>query len=402
MNELIAKAEAHVRAHVAAHFPATLHYHRIDHMAGVAQAAKELAREAGLGKEESQALRLAAWFHDLGYYEGASGHETCSAELAEAFLKAENVDAATIDRVRALILATNRESVVNDPVGELIRDADLVHIARPDYMDEVELLRKELEATQGRHVKKKAWLEENLAFIEHNGFLSEAARTLWNEGRDRNLAVLRKMIEERAEKKKEEKTGKEKKEVDKGEQRKRKETERGVETLFRVTLNNHTRLSQIADNKANMMLSVNALIISVLLTGLVPKLDSNPALLLPAGLLILTCVASIITATLATRPKVTEGRATRQDVTDRKANLLFFGNFHKMPQVDFEWGMQQVMNDRDYLYGSMTRDLYFLGRVLHKKYRYLRLTYTVFMIGIIASVAAAMYAVAATDLAVGP
>ena len=56
----------------------------------------------------------------------------------------------------------------------------------------------------------------------------------------------------------------------------------------------------------------------------------------------------------------------------------------KLP--DFEWGITEMMQDRDYLYGSLTKDLYFLGLVLDRKYKILRLTYTVFMIGIIVSV----------------
>lgn len=55
---------------------------------------------------------------------------------------------------------------------------------------------------------------------------------------------------------------------------------------------------------------------------------------------------------------------------------------------DFEWAMGEMMQDRDYLYSSMKKDLYFLGKVLDKKYKILRLTYAVFMIGIIVSVVA--------------
>jgi hypothetical protein len=55
---------------------------------------------------------------------------------------------------------------------------------------------------------------------------------------------------------------------------------------------------------------------------------------------------------------------------------------------EFEWGIQEMMKDKDYLYGSLTKDLYFLGLVLNRKYSILRLTYTVFMIGILVSVLA--------------
>jgi hypothetical protein len=55
---------------------------------------------------------------------------------------------------------------------------------------------------------------------------------------------------------------------------------------------------------------------------------------------------------------------------------------------EFEEGLTQVMNDKDYLYSSMSKDLYFLGKVLSRKYKILRWTYSIFMIGIVVSVIA--------------
>ena len=121
-----------------------------------------------------------------------------------------------------------------------------------------------------------------------------------------------------------------------------------------------------------------------------PKLDnpSNHHLIIPTIIFVSFTVASIILSVLATRPNVTSGEFTKEDVKAKKVNLLFFGNFHKMSLVNFEWAMNEMMKDKDYLYGSMTKDLYFLGLVLNKKYKILRITYTVFMIGIIVSVLA--------------
>ena len=91
---------------------------------------------------------------------------------------------------------------------------------------------------------------------------------------------------------------------------------------------------------------------------------------------------------IATRPSVTSGKFTKEDIANKKVNLLFFGNFHKMTLPEFEGGITQVMNDKDYLYSSMSKDLYYLGIVLARKYRILRWTYSIFMIGIIVSVIA--------------
>ena len=96
----------------------------------------------------------------------------------------------------------------------------------------------------------------------------------------------------------------------------------------------------------------------------------------------------MVLSILATRPNVTRGKFTKEDVANRKVNLLFFGNFHQMKLNDFEWGISEMMQDREYLYGSLTKDLYFLGLVLNRKYSLLRVTYNVFMVGILTSVMA--------------
>jgi hypothetical protein len=170
--------------------------------------------------------------------------------------------------------------------------------------------------------------------------------------------------------------------------------EKGVDTMFRTTLSNHNNLSRYVDNKAHILLSVNAIIISISLTKIMPKLD-NPAnthLIIPALILIVSSVVSMILAILATRPSVTKGSFTRNEVEEKKVNLLFFGNFYKMPYEDYNWAMNELMKDSEYIYNSMIKDLYHLGIVLEKKYRLLRTTYTIFMCGIIISVIAFLIA----------
>ena len=79
--------------------------------------------------------------------------------------------------------------------------------------------------------------------------------------------------------------------------------------MFRTTLNNHNNLSGMVDNKANILLSVDAIIISVPLTTIIPKLDnpSNAHLIIPTMILIISSVIAITFAILATRPSITNG-----------------------------------------------------------------------------------------------
>ncbi len=161
---------------------------------------------------------------------------------------------------------------------------------------------------------------------------------------------------------------------------------RGIETMFRTTSKNHMELSSIADNKANIMISINSIILSVLVSVLIRKLEEYPHLTIPGITLTIVCLVTIIFAVLATRPNVTKGKFEREDILAKKTNLLFFGNFHKMDLQDYQWGMKEMLKDADYLYSSMIKDIYFLGAVLGKKYRLLRYSYTIFMFGFVLSI----------------
>ncbi len=163
---------------------------------------------------------------------------------------------------------------------------------------------------------------------------------------------------------------------------------KGIQTMLRLTSENHLKLSDMADSKANILITVNALIISVILAVLLRKLQEESALIIPTIIFLLVAVSTIVVSILATRPKITEGTFTPEDVALKKTNLLFFGNFYRATYEQYSSAMKEMMLDTDYLYGSLIKDIYFLGVVLGRKYKLIRLAYNIFMIGIIVSVLA--------------
>jgi len=168
---------------------------------------------------------------------------------------------------------------------------------------------------------------------------------------------------------------------------------KGIQTMLRLTSENHLKLSDMADHKANILISVNSIIISVILSVLLRKLQDEPYLTAPAIIFLAVAVTTIVIAILATRPKISGGTFTHQDVLDKKTNLLFFGNFHRASFEEYNIAMRNMMVDTDYLYGSLIKDIYHLGTVLGRKYRLVRLAYNIFMIGIVISVIAFAVAV---------
>jgi predicted metal-dependent HD superfamily phosphohydrolase len=363
-------------------------YHNLAHTQKVIEKTIELAEKLEVDKASLENLQLAALFHDSGFIKKAENHEQESVKILTHFLQENNVKVNKIEAIASLILATKMGHDPTNDLEKIMTDADCAHLGNKSFEDKTALLRKEWEVTENKNYSDVEWVSINIDFLTNgHKYHTDYALKNWSKGKDKNLAKLLKnknKIEEDLKK------FKQKKDALDVKKNKSDVPERGVETMFRVALKNHMTLSNIADTKANILLSVNAIIVSLSLSNLLPKLDnpSNNYLIVPTVIFVIFTVASIILSILATRPNVTQGKFTKEDVANKKVNLLFFGNFHQMKLNDFEWGITEMMQDRDYLYGSLTKDLYFLGLVLNRKYKILRLTYTVFMIGILASVAA--------------
>ena len=163
-------------------------------------------------------------------------------------------------------------------------------------------------------------------------------------------------------------------------------TRRGIETMFRSAYRVQMDLTGLADNKANMMVSINGIIISIIIAAVAPKLDANPWLLLPSTVFLIGTLISIIFAILAARPRVLSRHISYTDLEHSEGNLLFFGDFATIPQEEFEAGMISLIEDRTMLYETMIRNIYGLGFVLRKKFKLLQKAYTAFMIALILGV----------------
>ncbi len=161
---------------------------------------------------------------------------------------------------------------------------------------------------------------------------------------------------------------------------------RGIETLFKSSYRVQMDLTSLADNKANMMISINGIIMSIILASVAPKLDSNPWLLLPTMLLLVGSMISMVFAILAARPRVSRDPITLSDLKNSKGNILFFGNFANMSSSDFVSGMEELMQDRMLTYDTMIRNIHSLGSVLNKKFGLLQVAYTSFMVALSAGV----------------
>ncbi len=385
-SSLIEKADKFVFNLLKKELPNTFIYHNYEHTKRVLRSIKEIIENSDISEKDAEILQLAAILHDTGYTKKRIGHEEESVKIATKFLKANDVDDKTIAAVNDCIMATKFKDTPHSKLEKMIRDADASHFGKDYFHEASEFLRKELEIQNIIKFSPMEWNDENIRVLakEHT-FYTEYALKNWQATKDENLAKLLKTKRKQTKKLNNEKVKAKYKAKYKNES-----PERGIQTFYRVALRNHIKLSDIADTKANILLSVNAIIISLVLSNLVSKLDSpsNDYLVIPTLIFSVFCTIAIILSIIATRPNITRGEFTKEDVANKSVNLTFFGNFHKMKLEEFEWAIEELLKDKDYVYSSLTKDLYFLGKVLDRKYRILRITYNVFMFGIIVSVIA--------------
>ena len=378
---LLDKAEAYVRTVFERDVPEDYKYHDIEHTMRVVRKVRELGEKAEVTPQELEILTLSALFHDSGFSMSYDNHEEHSKSIAKNFLEAEGFPSASIEKVIECIDATKMPRNPVNKMEMLIKDADTSSLGSRNFFEYTDYLREEINTVKGEHIDEMGWNYINLQFMKDHKFYTVAARERFGPMKKQN----RKQIESKLGLRKVKGRDKNRSTIS---------SNKSAQTQFKTSLRNHIDLSAIADAKANTMLSVASLILSLTLPFIGREVPNNPELLIPTIVLLFTCVVSITYATLAIRPIATKGITTMDDINKKQSNLFFFGNFFKMRYGDYEDGIKYVVANSEFLDSAITRDLFFLGVALGRKYMFLRRCYTVFMYGLIISVLAFAVALA--------
>ena len=354
--------------------PEKYSYHTLEHTKDVVEKAVLIGASEGLTAEEMDVLRIAAWFHDTGYVKTYQGHEAESAKIADNFLTHQNVDPEFRTKVSACILATTYPQNAVYLTDKVLCDADLMHLGEENYFELATKLFQEQKNAGIRKMSKAEFEKESAKLFEAHSFYTDYCKNTLDETKAKNLEQLKERIKKREEK-----------------AIYSKKYSRGVDSMFKLTARNQINLSQIADNKSNILISLNGIIISIALVTLVSKFKQESTIIIPTVIFILFSLSTIVLAILSTRPYISKRKFTKDDIQQQKVNLLFFGNFYQMSPEDYEMAISEMIDNNPYLYSTLTKDQYSLGKVLARKYKLLHWAYNVFMVGLIITVAAFLF-----------
>ena len=396
-------AATYVTALFAEKHTEDLIYHNLHHTEYVVQRAQELGLAEGLDDRNFSILFVAAWFHDVGYLEGGyvKDHEERGIEKMRHFLAGiEPVpDNEFIETAAGCIQATQVPQRPTSVLEGLLCDADTYNFGTKYFKETNKQMEKEFEA-KGKTQWLEDWPRKTYEVLSSHTYFSSHAQDLLLDRKQKNMDKWREKAAidageiEAPKKKKNKKDVKLAIEIRKAELKHQDNlVSRGVQTSLKLANENHIKLSDMADGKANILISVNSIIIGVILSVLLRRLEVDTYLTIPTMIFLGSSVSTIILAILATLPNLTTGRFTRADVEARKTNLLFFGNFHRTSLSEYTWAMQHLLKDQQYIYDSIVKDIYFLGVVLGRKYKLVRWAYYLFMFGLISSVIAFVIAI---------
>jgi len=414
-QRLLQQVQHYVRNLFSTRTNKALVYHNYDHTWDVVQACQQMALHYNLPEEEQLGLLTAAWFHDTGYLVvGPKDHEEESQRIANAFLKERNASNEFIELVNGCIAATKLPAAPQNLLQQILCDADLFHLGSDNFAIRNKQLREEIGNFQKEQIGKREWRQANVEFLERHRYFTDYAREQQEPAKQKHLQELKGKLSKKEksasetavplpiqvidpvmkpapvndEKEKEEAEKSRQKESEKDEKEKQSKSDRSIVAMFRIMSENHVNLSSMADSKANIMISINTIVISILVSVLLGKLQFYPQYTIPTIILMVVCLGAIVFSILATRPNISGGTFSQDDIRDKKINLLFFGNFYNMSLPDYDWAMKEMMQDKEYLFESMIKDIYFLGVVLARKYKLLRIAYNIFMFGLIAAILA--------------
>lgn len=379
-----------VEKHVTALFNDNPHpnlvYHNLKHTQKVVERVSEIAVHYQLSDKDMFIVYTAAWFHDTGHlFTDLAKHEEKSVVLMKDFMESETDDSHMIDSIAECILATHFPTSPKNKLEEIICDADSYHFGTKEFKKTNKLVKREL-ILRNYNTIVYDWETNTLNMLEQHKYYTPYCQVLLDEGKAENIKRIKRKLLKLAVDNSYNKLFEEGKKEGGQEKEKRSLIAKGIQTMLRLTSANHLRLSEMADRKANILISVNAIIISITMTFLIKTSEISSSMRYPAAAFLVSSLITIIIAILATRPKISEGIFRRDEVMNKQTNLLFFGNFYKSSIDEYQWAMSTIMRDHEYLYSVLVKDIHQLGVVLGRKYKLIRLAYNVFMTGLVVSV----------------
>jgi|GEM_PF-2315857 len=354
----------HIKTVMNSGLSANLIYHNWTNTKINVDTIKLLSKKNDITNQDKTIALIATYF----LYTGFTDNETTDAyleskKIAHTYLTEEGYPSAIINSVDHC-LSIKQEDITPDSVaGRLFHDMLYAHYGQKKIKSKIN---KSLEERNLLRSDKKDLLtkyESELEKMKTHKYFTPTANRLYKYKKLKNIAKLQS-------------------EIDRDRKQNMLGSNKTAMTMFKTALRNHIDLISIADKKAGIMISINAIIMTLMIPILGSYIIDVSKFIIPSIILIITCGSAVILATLATRPKVADGTTSEESKLSGEKSLFHFENFFNMNKEDYQQAIKDVIVRENTLENSIINDLYDMGYVLGIKYKKLSWCYLVFAAGI--------------------
>ena len=317
--------------------------------------------------------------------------ETSINEILDSLRLKFKLNSETVNRVKTIIIESFPFNETKLLESKIISDANIMDFAGNQGRDRLKKMYEQM-ILKDFKLSKSNWYDTLIGILDAYRITTHFGQTHVQPSIDKLYKSLRKerkdhknhtnLILQKELKISDQEIKKLKKDIGKIKGR----DDRGIQTLFRNTSRNHYTLNKMVDGKARIMITINSIILSLILGGIIGKSSNEVVLNIPSIIFAVTNLISIAFAIISITPNKTQGNFTEEDIRSKKGNLLYFGNFHNMHYRDFEWAFLQLLQDKDYLYTSMIKDFYYQGQILQVKNKLIRISLYTFLLGLVVAI----------------
>ncbi len=173
--------------------PKNLYYHNLKHTVNVYYQTEMIARAEEVSEEEMLLLKTAALMHDAGFLVSYNHHEEKGVELAYKTLPTYHYSKDQIDIIADLIMATKMPQKPKNLLEEIICDADLDYLGRPDFIPTSQNLFREL-FERNKIGTIEQWNKMQMKFMEKHRYFTATARRVREPEKQKRLAELKQML----------------------------------------------------------------------------------------------------------------------------------------------------------------------------------------------------------------
>lgn len=173
--------------------PPGLTYHGYHHVLDVLNAAEMLCDKENVSPAEKELVRVAALFHDSGFMLNVVNHEQIGCDMAKKLLPEFGYSETEIDTICGMILATKFPQQPHNRLEEIMCDADLDYLGRPDFFSIGNTLFEELKSS-GNLTTLKEWNQLQVTFLTAHKYFTRSAKELRDAQKEVHLQEVKNML----------------------------------------------------------------------------------------------------------------------------------------------------------------------------------------------------------------